>query len=66
MLAAQATGAQIKPFRFTIDNNRGRLNVGQPTSFSMLLGVAYLIAKADCFATKVASSSQIVNSFYTR
>jgi len=66
MLAAQATGTQIEPFRFTIDNNRGWLNVGQPTSFSMLLGVAYLIAKADCFAAEVAFSSQIVNSFYTR
>jgi len=34
----------MQPFRLTVDYNRSRLNIGQPTSLGVLLGVAYLIA----------------------
>ena len=65
MLATKTPGTQIKPFPLAVNDDCSWLDIRQPASLGILLGVAYLIAKMDCFSAKVAFSSQIVNSFFT-
>ena len=45
MLATQASGAQVKPFRLAIDNNGGWLDVWHPAAVSVAFGVADIMTE---------------------
>jgi len=51
MLSAQASGAQVESFLFTIYNNSNWVNIRYPATLSMVFGVAYIMTKLGCFAT---------------
>jgi hypothetical protein len=44
MLVAQASGAQVKPFWFAIDNNSNRMNVGHPAAVGVAFGMANIMS----------------------
>lgn len=55
---ADAPRANIKTYSCAIHFERNRLNVGEPGTPCMLLGVAYPIAEAQSFATHITFYSQ--------
>jgi hypothetical protein len=53
-----APGAQVKPYRSPVNFESGRLDVGEPCSPGMLLGMTYSISKTQCFSAKITFDSQ--------
>ena len=51
MLSAQAPGAQVKPLGLTIYYHRRRVNIGQPLTIGMPLGVTHIMTELGSFAT---------------
>ena len=51
MLGAQAAGAQVEPFGFTIYNNPCRVDIGHPVAVGMALGMAHVVPELECFPT---------------
>ncbi len=45
MLRAQAPGAQVEPFRLSLDGDGGRVNIRQPAAVGVALGVADVMTK---------------------
>ena len=45
MLVAQASGAQVKPFWLSIDNDGGRVNIRHPAAVGVALGMADVMTK---------------------
>jgi hypothetical protein len=54
MLTAQASGAQVEPFRLTIDGDSNRMNIGHPLTVGVPFRVAYVMTELRCFATYIA------------
>ncbi len=45
MLGAQASGAQVEALRLTVNQDGGRVNIGQPATVGMSLGMADIMAE---------------------
>jgi len=45
MLGAQAPGAQVKSFWLTIYSDGGRVNIGQPATVGVALGMADIMTE---------------------
>ena len=45
MLAAQASGAQVKPFGLALDNDGGGMDVGYPAAVGVALGVTDIMTE---------------------
>jgi len=50
MLGAQAPGAKVQPFRLTVYNNSGGVDVGYPAAVGMAFGMANIMTKLRCFS----------------
>jgi len=53
VLSTQASGADIESPLLSSYNQCAATNVRQPTTFSMMLGVAHAVAKLSFLSTKV-------------
>jgi hypothetical protein len=50
MLTAQASGAQVKPFRLAVNNTHGDgMDIGYPAPVGMALGVTHIVTELRRF-----------------
>ena len=50
VLGAQAAGAQVESFGFTMYNNPCRVDIGHPVAVGMALGMAHVVPELECFS----------------
>ena len=60
VLGAQAPGTDLEPLLLATYRHFGATNIGQPLSFGMTLGVAYVVSKLECLPTKVTFCHRFV------
>ena len=60
VLSTQAPGTDFKPPLLPTYNYCGAMNIGQPPSFGMTLGVAYVVPKLGCLSTEVTFCHNLV------
>lgn len=54
ILGTDTSGTEFEPLRLSANGNGGALNIGHKPAVGMHLGMAYVLAKLDCFTTQVA------------
>jgi hypothetical protein len=59
MLGAQAAGAEVEPFRLTVNGEGDGVNIGGPLSVGAALGVTYVMTELRCFSAYVALQFQV-------
>ncbi len=45
MLVTEAPGTQVKPFRLSVNNDRGGMNIGYPAPIGVALGMADIMTE---------------------
>lgn len=53
VLGTQTPGTDLKPPLLTVYRHFGAANVGQPLSFGMTFGVAYVVSKLERLSTEI-------------
>jgi hypothetical protein len=61
VLGAQASGAEVHPFRLTVYGDGDGVDIGRPLPIGVALGVAYIMTEHRRFAAYIAL--QVVYSF---
>ena len=64
VLSAQASGADIEPFRLPLDNYYRATDIRQPPPLSMLLGVTDIITRLNCLSTKLTFCHSCLDKAY--